>query len=87
MIVLCDSHQLVNKMTSNSNNVALVTGGSRGLGRDMAIQLAKKNFDVIITYNSNKEAADKVVKEIKALGRKAIALPLDAAKSSSYEAL
>jgi NAD(P)-dependent dehydrogenase (short-subunit alcohol dehydrogenase family) len=72
-------------MTSNSNKIALVTGGSRGLGKDMAIALAKKNFDVIITYNSNTEAADKVVEEINAVGRKAIALQLDVAKSSSYE--
>lgn len=72
-------------MTLNSNKVALVTGGSRGLGRDMAIQLAKKNFDVIITYNSNKAAADKVTQEISATGRKAIALQLDVAKSSSYD--
>src|SRR6187399_625737 len=73
-------------MAGNSNKVALVTGGSRGLGRDMAIQLARKNFDVIITYNSNKEAANKVVEELKTVGRKAIALPLDVAKSSSYDA-
>src|SRR5688572_12491244 len=73
-------------MTGNSNKVALVTGGSRGLGRDMAIQLARKNFDVIITYNSNKEAANKVVEDIKAVGRKAIALQLDVAKSKSYDA-
>ena len=73
-------------MASNSNKVALVTGGSRGLGRDMAMQLAKKNFDVIITYNSNKEAANKVVEDVKAVGRKAIALQLDVAKSNSYDA-
>jgi NAD(P)-dependent dehydrogenase (short-subunit alcohol dehydrogenase family) len=73
-------------MTSNSNKVALVTGGSRGLGRDMAIQLAKKDFDIIITYNSNKDAATKVVEEINALGKKAIAVPLDVAKSKSYDA-
>ncbi len=73
-------------MTSNSNKVALVTGGSRGLGRDMAIQLAKKNFDVIITYNSNNVAANKVVDDVKAVGKKAIALQLDVAKSSGYDA-
>lgn len=72
-------------MTQNSNNVALVSGGSRGLGRDMAIELAKKDFNVIITYNSNKEAADKVVEEVKALGKKAIALQLDVAKSVTYD--
>jgi NAD(P)-dependent dehydrogenase (short-subunit alcohol dehydrogenase family) len=73
-------------MTSNSKKIALVTGGSRGLGRDMAIQLAKKNFDVIITYNSNNEAAHKVVEDVKAVGKNAIALRLDVAKSSSYDA-
>lgn len=71
-------------MTSNSNKVALVTGGSRGLGSDMAIQLARKDFDVIITYNSNNEAATKVVDEVKQLGKKAIALQLDVTKASSY---
>jgi NAD(P)-dependent dehydrogenase (short-subunit alcohol dehydrogenase family) len=73
-------------MTSNSNKVALVTGGSRGLGRDMAIQLAKKNFDIIITYNSNNEAANKVVEDVKAVGMNAIALQLDVAKSNSFDA-
>ena len=73
-------------MTSNSHKVALVTGGSRGLGRDMAIQLAKKGFDIIITYNSNTEAATKVVEDVKAVGKKAIALKLDVAKSRTYDA-
>lgn len=76
----------VTNMTSNSNKVGLVTGGSRGLGRDMAMQLARKNFDVIITYNSNREAADEVVAAVKAIGKKAIALQLDVAKSSTYDA-
>jgi NAD(P)-dependent dehydrogenase (short-subunit alcohol dehydrogenase family) len=73
-------------MRSNSNKVALVTGGSRGLGRDMAIQLAKRDFDIIITYKSNEAEANKVVTTINALGKKAIALQLDVAKSSSYDA-
>lgn len=73
-------------MTNNVNKVALVTGGSRGLGRDMAIQLARKNFDIIITYNSNIEAANKVVADVKAVGKKAIALQLDVAKSKTYDA-
>jgi NAD(P)-dependent dehydrogenase (short-subunit alcohol dehydrogenase family) len=72
-------------MTSNSNKVALVTGGSRGLGRDMAIQLAIKGFDVIITYNSGEAEANKVVAAIKASGKNAIALQLDVSKSASYD--
>lgn len=70
-------------MTSNSNKVALVTGGSRGLGRDMALQLAKKDFNIIITYNSNINAATEVINEVKNIGKKAIALQLDVSKISS----
>lgn len=73
-------------MTTNSTKVALVTGGSRGLGRDMALQLAHKGFDIIITYHSNKDAADKVVEEVKAMHRKSIALELDVANTGSYGA-
>lgn len=72
-------------MTSNSNKVALVTGGSRGLGRDMAIQLARKNFDVIITYKINANEANKVVEKIVTLGKKAKAIQLDVADSKSFE--
>jgi NAD(P)-dependent dehydrogenase (short-subunit alcohol dehydrogenase family) len=62
---------------STKNKIALVTGGSRGLGRNMAIAIAKKGIDVVITYNSNKEAADEVVSEIESLGQKAVAFQLD----------
>ena len=57
--------------------IALVTGGSRGLGRDMAISLSKKGIDVILTYNVNKENAENVVSEINAIGQKAVALQFD----------
>lgn len=57
--------------------IALVTGGSRGLGKDMAYSLAKKGIDVIVTYLANKDEAEKVVEDIKAQGRKAVALQLD----------
>ncbi len=56
------------------NKIALVTGGSRGLGKDMALNLAKKGIDVILTYHSNKDSADKVVSEIESMGQKALAL-------------
>lgn len=65
--------------------IAIVTGGSRGLGRNMAISLAQKGIDVIFTYNSNKEKADEVVAEIKSLGQKAIAYQLNTANVSSFE--
>ena len=50
----------------STNKIALITGGSRGLGKNMAIRLAEQGHDVIITYQSNKEAADAVVAEIEA---------------------
>ncbi len=65
--------------------IALVTGGSRGLGKNSALKVAQKGLDVIITYKSNKEEADKVVAEIQALGRKAIAYPLDTKNVSSFD--
>lgn len=71
-------------MTS-TNKIVLVTGGSRGLGKDMALQLAKKEFDVVITYHSKKEEAAQVVGEIKLLGRRAHALQLDVALSNSFD--
>ncbi len=72
-------------MTSNLNKIALVTGSSRGLGKDMALQLAKKGFDVVITYHSKQAEAENVVNEIKAAGRKAYALQLDVSQSSSFD--
>ncbi len=73
-------------MTSNSGKVALVTGGSRGLGKDMAIQLANKGFDVIITYNTNSSEAAKVVSEVVNAGRKATAIQLDVSDSKKFDA-
>ena len=64
-------------MTTTKSKTALVTGGSRGLGRDMAINLAKNGIDVILTYNNNKQKAEEVVAEIESLGQKAAAFKLD----------
>ncbi|NVJ47844.1 MAG: SDR family oxidoreductase [Cytophagia bacterium] len=64
--------------------IALVTGGSRGLGRDMAINIAKKDIDVVITYHSNKEAANEVIAEVAKTGSKAFALQLDTRDVSSF---
>ncbi|HYE54777.1 MAG TPA: SDR family oxidoreductase [Chitinophagaceae bacterium] len=61
------------------NKIALVTGGSRGLGKNMAISLAKKGIDVILTYRSKEEEANAVVGEIERMGQKAAALKLDMA--------
>lgn len=57
--------------------IALVTGGSRGLGRDMALSLARKGIDVILTYRTNKAEAEDVVRQIESMEQKATALQLD----------
>ena len=57
--------------------IALVTGASRGLGRNTALSIARHGGDVIITYRSGEAEAKSVVREIEALGRKAVALRLD----------
>jgi NAD(P)-dependent dehydrogenase (short-subunit alcohol dehydrogenase family) len=58
--------------------MALVTGASRGLGKDMALALADKGNDIILTYNTNKDEANKVAAEINSKGRKAAVVQFDA---------
>jgi NAD(P)-dependent dehydrogenase (short-subunit alcohol dehydrogenase family) len=72
-------------MTNTVNKIALVTGGSRGLGKDMALQLAKKGFDVIITYQTKIDSAQEVVNQIKSNGNKAFAIQLDMANANSFD--
>ena len=70
---------------NTKNKIAVVTGGSRGLGKNMAISLAKKGIDVVLTYKSNKEAAAKVVTEIHSLGQKAAAFQLDTSNVKLFD--
>lgn len=70
---------------STKTKIALVTGGSRGLGRNMALALAKKGIDIVLTYNSNKESADNVVSEIQSLGQKAAAFQLDTSNVNQFD--
>lgn len=70
---------------ANTNRTVLVTGGSRGLGKDMALALAGKGFNVALTYHSKKEEAEKVVAEIGATGGKVLALQLDVSKTESFD--
>ncbi|HEY0244410.1 MAG TPA: SDR family oxidoreductase [Mucilaginibacter sp.] len=72
-------------MESNQK-IALVTGGSRGLGKNMALSLAKKGINVILTYNSKKDEALAVVAEIEQAGLKAAALQLITGDIKSFEA-
>jgi NAD(P)-dependent dehydrogenase (short-subunit alcohol dehydrogenase family) len=70
--------------TKATNKIALVTGGSRGLGRNMALELAHAGHDVIVTYKSRADEAADVKKQVEALGRKAAVLALDATDIASF---
>src|SRR3569833_1765945 len=67
------------------SKIALVTGGSRGLGKDMAMNLAKKGLDVIITNNSRVEDARQVVAQVEVAGQKAAALQLNTGLIKSFQ--
>ncbi len=67
------------------NKIALVTGGSRGLGKNAALKIAAKGIDVILTYQSKKEEAENTVAEIKQLGVQAAALQLNVADAKSFD--
>lgn len=69
-----------------NKKVALVTGGSRGIGKACAIELAKAGCDVIINYAGNEEAANKTVEELKALGSNSKAMKFDVSNQELVEA-
>jgi len=70
---------------TKTTKIAVVTGGSRGLGRNMVLRLAEKGNDIILTYKSNKTEADKVVAEVRSMGQKAEALQLDTSDSKGFD--
>jgi NAD(P)-dependent dehydrogenase (short-subunit alcohol dehydrogenase family) len=65
--------------------IALITGGSRGLGRSAALKLAERGTDVILTYHRNRAAADQVQAQITQLGRRAVALQLDTGNTRAFD--
>ncbi|MEP0365921.1 MAG: SDR family oxidoreductase [Cyclobacteriaceae bacterium] len=67
-----------------NKKIALVTGGSRGLGRDMALNIAKKGLDVVITYHANESAAYEVISEIEKSGSTGYAMQLDSRDIKSF---
>jgi NAD(P)-dependent dehydrogenase (short-subunit alcohol dehydrogenase family) len=71
-------------MSTTTVPIALVTGGSRGLGKSTALHLAKRGTDVILTYKSGGAEAEATVAEIESMGRRAQALPLDVSKSTTF---
>ena len=65
---------------------AIITGSSRGLGRDMALRIAERGTDVIVTYHSKQDEAQQVVSQIEAMGAQAVALQLDTGDIASFDA-
>jgi NAD(P)-dependent dehydrogenase (short-subunit alcohol dehydrogenase family) len=72
--------------TPTPSPIALITGGSRGLGKNTALRLAERGIDILLTYRSGAEEAQQVERQIEALGRRAVALRLDVADSASFAA-
>ena len=72
-------------MAQNTQKIALVTGSSRGLGKNTALTLAQKGVDVIVTYHSSEVEANEVVSEIQAMGRQAVALQLDSSDTQTFD--
>ncbi len=68
-----------------TTKIAIVTGGSRGLGRNTVLSLAKRGVDSIFTYNSNRAEADKVLGLVRKAGRRATALQLDTSNLRSFD--
>lgn len=68
------------------SGIAIITGGSRGLGKDMVRSIVGRGTDVILTYQSNKAAADALVSEVEEAGRRAVALQLDVGDSGTFDA-
>ncbi len=86
MVIAITPHNTgANNMTT-SPKIALITGGSRGLGRNTVLHLAKNGIDTVLTYRTSKEEAEQVVAEVEALGARAVALQLDTADTSGFPA-
>ena len=73
-------------MTPTPTAIALITGGSRGLGRNIALKLAEQGTDIILTYKSDERSAQEVVKLVQDKGRRAVALQLDAGDTAAFPA-
>ncbi|GAB3813265.1 SDR family oxidoreductase [Kribbella italica] len=74
-------------MTENTSRVAIVTGGSRGIGRETAARLGKDHFDVVVVYGGGRAEAEEAVREVELAGGRAIAVQADVSDEQSVSAL
>jgi NAD(P)-dependent dehydrogenase (short-subunit alcohol dehydrogenase family) len=68
-----------------SNRIAIITGASRGLGRNSAINLARRGVDILFTYRANQQQAESLIREVESLGRKAAGFRLDSGDTSAFD--
>lgn len=68
-----------------TEKIAVITGASRGLGRNTAVNLARRGVDLIFTYRSKHEEAESLIREAEGMGRRAAAFRLDTGNTSSFE--
>src|SRR5580693_2254044 len=73
-------------MSNENYRTAIITGGSRGLGRNTAINLARRGVDVLFTYRANQKEAESLIREVEALGRKATGFQLDTGDIRAFDA-
>lgn len=76
---------MASKIVGSTAKIAVITGGSRGLGRNTAINLARRGVDLIFTYRSNQTEAGSLIREAEAMGRKAAAFRLDTGDTRSFD--
>jgi NAD(P)-dependent dehydrogenase (short-subunit alcohol dehydrogenase family) len=79
------SEYMENKVESMKDKIAVITGGSRGLGRNTAINLARRGVDVVFTYRSNQAEGESLIREIEGTGRKAAGFRLDTADIREFD--
>ncbi len=75
----------MSEQNGSAESVAIVSGGSRGLGRNIVQSIAGQGNDVIFTYQSNEAAAEELVAELEGMGRRAAALQLDVGDASTFD--
>ena len=69
-----------------TDKIAIITGGSRGLGRNTAINLARRGMDIVFTYRANEKEAESLIREVETMGRKAAAFRLDTGVTRAFDA-
>jgi Dehydrogenases with different specificities (related to short-chain alcohol dehydrogenases) len=79
------TQQIFEDQNTAGRKIAVVTGGSRGIGRSTVLNLAQKGVDSIFTYHSNRAEAEKVIELVRGMGRKAVFLQLDTGAIGSFD--